>query len=154
MATPGSTNPQPPKHRVVPSIDELTEDDCFDLLRHSEVGRLAVQLPEGGVDIFPTNFVIDERSVLLRTDRGTKLDSLQTEHMVAFEADHFDYFERSAWSVVVKGRAARIDDHNELFRLLNVDIDTWHPERKPFFVRITPSIITGRRFEIHRRIEP
>ena len=111
-------------------------------------------MPAGGVDIFPVNFVLHELSVLLRTAGGTKLDSLLKEPTVAFEADHFDYFERTAWSVVVKGHAALVEDHDELFGLLNVEIDTWQPDRKPFFVRITPTSTTGRRFAIHRRVEP
>ncbi len=136
------------------STVHLDESECWDLLRDADVGRLAVQLPAGGVGIFPVNFVLDGRCVLLRTAGGTKLESLRTEPLVAFEADHFDYFERAAWSVVIKGHAALIEDHEELFGLLDVDIDTWHPERKPFFVRITPSISTGRRFAIHRRVAP
>ena len=113
-----------------------------------------MQLPAGGVDIFPVNFVLDDHCVLLRTAGGTKLDSLKSEPVVAFEADHFDYFEGSAWSVVVKGHAALVEDHDELFELLNVEIETWQPERKPFFVRITPTVTTGRRFAIRRRVEP
>lgn len=154
MATPGSPIRRPANRGDQPSSHELSESECFDLLHDTDLGRLAVQLPAGGVDIFPVNFVLDERTVLLRTAGGTKLDSLRHEPTVAFETDHFDYFERRAWSVVIKGHASLVEDHNELFRLLNVDIDTWHPERKPFFVRIVPTSTTGRRFAIHRRVEP
>ncbi len=154
MATSGPPIQPPPNRRRQPSTVELSESECFDHLGRAAVARLAVQLPAGGVDIFPVNFVLDERCVLLRTAGGTKLDSLQREPLVALEADHFDYFERTAWSVVIKGRAALVEDHNELFELIDVEIDTWHPERKPFFVRITPSMTTGRRSPIHRRAEP
>jgi nitroimidazol reductase NimA-like FMN-containing flavoprotein (pyridoxamine 5'-phosphate oxidase superfamily) len=154
MATSGPPIQRPPNRRDQSSIAELNESECFDRLRDADVGRLAVQLPTGGVDIFPVNFVIDEQCVLLRTAGGTKLESLKENPQVAFEADHFDYFGHTAWSVVIKGYAALVEDHNELFGLLNVEIDTWHPERKPFFVRITPAITTGRRFAIHRRVEP
>jgi len=153
MATPGSPIQRPANRRDQPASVELDETECFDLLRNADIGRLAVQLPAGGVDIFPVNFVLHDGTVLLRTAGGTKLDSLKNEPTVAFEVDHFDYFEHSAWSVVIKGRAALVEDHDELFALLNVDIDTWHPERKPFFVRIRPASTTGRRFAIHRRVE-
>lgn len=153
MATSGSPIQRPPNRRDQSPVTELTESECLGLLRDAEIGRLAVQLPDGGVDIFPVNFVLDDDRVLMRTAGGTKLDSLTEQPLVAFEADHFDYFEHIAWSVVIKGWATLVDDHDELFGLLNVEMDTWHPERKPFFVRITPSVTTGRRFTIHRRVE-
>lgn len=154
MSTSDTPIPRPPNRGDAAPIAELDEDECFDLLHRAEVGRLALQLSSEGVDIFPVNFVLDGRSILLRTAGGTKLDGLKAHPLVAFEVDHFDYFEHSAWSVVVKGSAAHVEDHDERFALLNVDIDTWHPERKPHFVRITPSLTTGRRFTIHRRVEP
>jgi len=154
MAPSGSPIQRPPNRRNRSSIVELTESECLDHLRRVAVGRLAVQLRAGGVDIFPVNFMLDGQCVLLRTDGGTKLDSLKGHPLVAFEADHFDYFERTAWSVVIKGRASLVEDYNELFELLDVEIETWQPERKPFFVRITPSSTTGRRFTIRRRVEP
>ncbi len=100
------------------------------------------------------NFVVDQGTVLMRTAAGTKLDSLKQEPDVAFEADHFDYFERVAWSVVIKGYASLVERHDDLFALLNVDLDAWHPDRKPFFVRVVPTSTTGRRFTIRRRVEP
>ena len=153
MATSGSPIQRPSNRGDSSPIAELDESECLQLLRDAEVGRLAVQVTDGGVDIFPVNFVVDDNRILLRTAGGTKLDGLMEQPIVAFEADHFDYFAHSAWSVVVKGYAELIEDHDELFALLNVEMDTWHPERKPFFVRITPSVTTGRRFTIHRRVE-
>ena len=153
MATPDSPIHRPTNRRDQPSSVELDEAECFDLLGGAEVGRLAVRLPAGGIDIFPVNFVLRDGDVLLRTGAGTKLDSVKSEPVVAFEADYFDYFEGSAWSVVIKGRAELVEDHDELFELLAVDIELWHPERKPFFVRIVPASTTGRRFAIHRRVE-
>jgi hypothetical protein len=144
---------RPPRRGDKNSNEQLTESACLDLLRGVEVGRLAVHLEDGGIDIFPVNFVVDGGCILLRTSAGTKLDSVKREPTVAFEADHFDYFERTAWSVVVKGYAVVVTDHDELFGLLNVDLSTWQGDRKPFFVRIRPSSITGRQFEIHRAAE-
>lgn len=126
--------------------------ECLELLRSADIGRLAVQLPEGGVDIFPVNFAVDRDTVLVRTAAGTKLDSIENEPTVAFEVDHFDWYDRSAWSVVVKGSASVVKQHNELFELFNVELDAWHPARKPFFLRLVPTSTTGRRFRISRRV--
>lgn len=127
---------------------------CLDLLRQVDVGRLAVRLPDGGVDVFPVNFVVDGGTVLLRTAAGTKLDSIRDEPRVAFEADHFDWYGQIAWSVVMKGGARLVEDPLEQFALFSVELDAWHPERKPFFVRIEPTETTGRRFRVRRRVEP
>ncbi|WP_051062223.1 pyridoxamine 5'-phosphate oxidase family protein [Ilumatobacter nonamiensis] len=134
----------------IEKTDELSVDTCWELLRGADIGRLAVQLANGGVDIFPVNFAVDRNTVLLRTASGTKLDSLADAPSVAFEVDHFDWYEASAWSVVVKGDATLITDRNELFGLFNVDLASWQSGVKPYFVRIVPSATTGRRFAVHR----
>ena len=153
MDTPGKP-PRRGERDPVEQPEALTQSACFDLLRGVEVGRLAVRLTEGGVDIFPVNFIVDAGTILLRTAAGTKLDSIEAEPSVAFEADHFDWYERTAWSVVVKGEASRITDHDELFELFGVELDPWQHERKPFFVRIVPTMTTGRRFTVQRRVAP
>lgn len=147
METP--TRPRRPRE-TVPPVDEIAESECLGLLRTADVGRLAVQLVDGGVDIFPVNFVVDEGTIVLRTASGTKLDSIGHEPLVAFEVDHFDWYEGTAWSVVVKGRTAVVTDRNELLGLANVMLGSWQSGRKPFFVRICPSTMTGRRFAVQR----
>ncbi|MFN3256411.1 MAG: pyridoxamine 5'-phosphate oxidase family protein [Ilumatobacter sp.] len=138
--------PPPPEH--------LGEVECLRLLRSVEVGRLAVRLSDGGVDVFPVNFVIDDGTVLFCTAAGTKLSSIQVEPIVAFEADHFDWYERTAWSVVVKGTTVQVTDPAEILELRDGELEAWQHDRKPFFVRITNPMITGRRFTVRRRIEP
>jgi len=148
--------PTPPPGRTssIQPVEELAVSTCFELLRGADVGRIAVQLTDGGVDIFPVNFAVDGSTVLLRTAAGTKLASVAHEPVVAFEADHFDWYERTAWSVVVKGEASLVTDRNELFGLFNVDLNSWQSDLKPYFVRIVPHSTTGRRFQVHRRVEP
>jgi nitroimidazol reductase NimA-like FMN-containing flavoprotein (pyridoxamine 5'-phosphate oxidase superfamily) len=128
------------------SGEELTEDECLALLQDCEYGRLAVRSGNDGVDVFPVNFVIHQDAVLLRTGSGTKMDSVRSEPRVAFQADHLDHETGVAWSVVVKGDAAEVIDHDERFALLNVTIDTLDPHLKPHFIRLRPVSTTGRRF--------
>ncbi len=134
--------------------DQLTEQECISLLDRVDVGRLAVRLGDGGVDVFPVNFLIDHGTVVFCTAAGTKLSSIEDEPTVAFEADAFDWYERTAWSVVVKGRASLITDPDVVLELRNGELDVWQHDRKPFFVRITPSLTTGRRFTVRRGVEP
>ena len=134
--------------------EELAESECLDLLRRVAVGRLAVRLTDGGVDVFPVNFVVDHSTVVFCTAAGSKLSSIEDEPIVAFEADHFDWYERTAWSVVVKGSAARVTDRTELLGLVDGELESWQHDRKSFFVRIVPTMTTGRRFTVRRRVEP
>ena len=50
----------------------LEPPECWTLLRHTEVGRLAVTMGTSP-DIFPVNFAVDRGSVVFRTAEGTKL---------------------------------------------------------------------------------
>ena len=50
----------------------LDSDACWSMLQQAEVGRLAVSL-DGDLEIFPVNFVVDNRTVVFRTAAGTKL---------------------------------------------------------------------------------
>ncbi len=146
--------PEPHQRDQLQRPEELTESECLGLLGSADVGRLAVRLADGGVDVFPVNFIVDRGTVLFCTAAGRKLSSIEVEPLVAFEADHFDWYERIAWSVVVKGVAMRVTDRDELLELADGDLDSWQHDRKTDFVRIVPSTTTGRRFTVRRRVEP
>ena len=84
----------------------LSDGECFELLRGEQVGRLAVAIGPHP-DIFPVNYVVDGRSIVFRTLEGTKLAASVLTPAVAFEVDGIIEASDEAWSVVVKGRAAR-----------------------------------------------
>ncbi|HEX6658882.1 MAG TPA: pyridoxamine 5'-phosphate oxidase family protein [Ilumatobacter sp.] len=132
-----------------PTILELDEHQCWDLLRSQEVGRLAVAIANHP-DIFPVNFVVDHASVVFRTAEGTKLAAAVLGESVAFEADGES--EGEAWSVVVKGRAVEIEQMYELFDALDLPLYPWHAAPKHRFVRILPELVTGRRFRVADRV--
>lgn len=131
-------------------IEELSASECLALLRTVDLGRVAVNTADGGVDIFPINYVVDHGAVVFRTAPGTKLELIAAATRVAFEADHFDWYDGLAWSVVIKGEAALVTDRSDLLDLFDTDVQPWHPARKPHFVRLEASIITGRRFAVTR----
>lgn len=125
----------------------LDEHICLALLQESDVGRLAVVVAEQP-EIFPVNFIVDHGEVLFRTADGTKLAAVALGAAVAFEADGCDRRSGEAWSVVVKGRAEEVHDVYELFEAAGLPLYPWQSAPKPLFVRITPSEITGRRFQV------
>ena len=130
------------------AIEAIPESQCLALLRNVVIGRLGVTTDDGGVDLFPVNFVVDRGEILFRTAAGTKLERIEENPKVAFETDHFDWYERTAWSVVVKGEATIVHERDDLIDLFEVDVLPWHADPKPYFVRLLPDSITGRRFRV------
>ena len=128
-----------------PVTTVLGEDECWRMLARADVGRLAVSV-SGEPQIFPVNFVIDNRSVLFRTAEGTKLASLAVSARVAFEVDGFDAATGEAWSVVVRGAAKMLDKLNDVYAAQELPLFSWEATPKPVFVRIIPKAVTGRRF--------
>ena len=124
----------------------LSTNQCWELLRESVVGRLAVTV-DGSPEIFPVNPVVDHGTIVFRTTAGTKLAATQGRD-VAFEVDGYDAGTAQAWSVVVKGRAFEILEIQETLRALRLPLYPWHPGHKPRFVRIEPTTVTGRRFVV------
>ncbi len=125
----------------------LSESECWTLLEAAAVGRLAVDIA-GQPDIFPINFVVDDSGIVFRTAAGTKLAGAVLNRRVAFEIDGYEPDDRSAWSVVVKGHARAIERMQEVFDAEELPLYPWIAWDKPNFVRIEPTVITGRRFHV------
>ena len=127
-------------------ITELTADECWQLLRSHDLGRIAASAA-GLVDIFPINYAVDDSmTVYFRTAPGTKLLELAINDRVAFEIDGAN--ESRAWSVVVKGRAERIDRRSEMEAAERLGLSPWIPSLAYRWVRIRPTEIAGRRFAL------
>ena len=125
---------------------ELTSTASWTRLRQASVGRLAVVV-DGHPDIFPVNHIVDHDSVVFRSAAGTKLASC-AGHRVAFEVDGYDVVTGSAWSVVVKGHAARVNQLYDVLEVIELPLFPWHSGPKPHFIRIEAETITGRQFEV------
>lgn len=128
------------------AVQELTADACWTLMRSTTVGRLAVWLDDHP-DIFPLNFVVDQGTVIFRTGEGTKVAGISGTP-VALEADGLDEATGEAWSVVVRGRAHSITEQHDVMDTADLPLHPWHGGRKDRFVRITPDVISGRRFAV------
>ena len=126
-------------------IEILDEDECLRLLAVEEVGRLAV-IHATAPRIFPVNYVLENRTIVFRTDAGTKLDHGQRSP-VCFEIDAFDRPTRSGWSVVVTGRLEEITpfDSRILAEAKALQIDPWAGGTRSHWMRILIDQISGRR---------
>lgn len=127
-------------------ITELTTDQCWQLLRSRDLGRIAASAA-GTVDIFPINYAVDGTpAIYFRTAPGTKLLELAINDRVAFEIDDHDAAE--AWSVVVKGRAERVERQSEMDAAELLGLTPWIPTLKYRWVRIRPTEVAGRKFTL------
>jgi nitroimidazol reductase NimA-like FMN-containing flavoprotein (pyridoxamine 5'-phosphate oxidase superfamily) len=127
-------------------VGVMTPDECWDMLRANEFGRLAYHLA-GEVHLTPINYAVDHDTLLFRTAEGSKLLGVEMNPDVAFEIDEFD--EHHARSVVLRGVARHLGEDEE-HRAENVPLRPWVPTLKYDVVEIRPTEISGRQFELSR----
>jgi len=127
-------------------VTELTSDECWEMLRDEEFGRLAFRLVDE-VHITPINYAVQGGSLLFRTAEGNKLLAVVMGSEVAFEIDRYD--EQSARSVVVRG-TARLLPEDEAHRADNVPLRPWTSTLKYNVVEIQPKVVSGRAFQLSR----
>jgi nitroimidazol reductase NimA-like FMN-containing flavoprotein (pyridoxamine 5'-phosphate oxidase superfamily) len=138
MPGPAAAEPRPDRWQ------ELTKAECFELLANEHLGRVAVVDDRGPV-VFPVNFVLDRRTVVFRTEQGTKLHAAGRGSRVCFEVDRADAVAHTGWSVIVRGEITEVTDRAELERLRELPLQTWAPGVRDRYVRILPAVLTGRR---------
>jgi len=121
----------------------LSETESWNLLASVALGRLITSV-DGEPEVFPVNFVVQDRTVLFRTAEGTKLVSAAINNNVVFEAD--DHNVAQGWSVVVRGIARTLRTDDEISAAERAQLLPWTATIKQHHVRVIPSRITGRRF--------
>ncbi len=131
-------------------MEDLSTSTCWALLRSVAVGRLAVHGDDDEIEIFPVNFIVDQGSVVFRTAEGTKLARSRDRRRAAFEVDDFDFYDGTAWSVVLRGLPSAIEHHDDVVATFDLQLRPWQAGPKPTYVRITPDVVTGRRFQVDR----
>lgn len=128
------------------TVTELSQEECWQMLREEELGRLAFRMVDE-VHIAPVNFAVDHDTLLFRTAGGEKLLAVAMGSEVAFEVDRWT--EDTARSVVVRG-SARILSEEEEHRAENLPLRPWVGSPKYNVVEITPRVVSGRAFRLSR----
>ncbi len=120
--------------------------ECVELLAKEPIGRVVFVDSEGQPIALPVNYCWYEDSVVFRTLEGQKLFAAIAEQRVSFEVDSWDRNTRTGTSVLVKGRAAKIDEWAEREQLERLDLAPWDQTKwHDLWVRIEPAEVTGRR---------
>ena len=83
------------------------------MIERAVLGRLAFQ-HEGGTIILPVTHVLDGRTVLFRSTRGSKFDASVMARPAVFEVDEWDAASRTGASVIVNGTLDVVDDTEAL----------------------------------------
>ncbi len=133
-----------PQTEAAGPVAVLSDDESWDLISGVHLGRLVTVL-EGRPEIFPVNFVVQRRTILFRSAEGTKLFSTVMNDHVLFEAD--DHGVAEGWSVIIRGTAELLYGSDDIQEAEKAGLYPWIPTQKLRFVRITPTDVTGRRFE-------
>ena len=116
----------------------------MELLASTGIGRVILS-EQAMPTALPVAYAVDRGEIIFRSSSGTKLSAATSGTVIAFEVDSFDERERAGWSVVVTGLASVITDQQEEERADSLDIPSWVEPEGARFIRLLPSIVTGRR---------
>lgn len=121
----------------------IAEEECWRLVGTRRWGRLLVVVADHP-ELFPVDHLVDGRSLLVRTEEGTKLRAALGAR-VGFEVDEVDDDARLGWTVMLAGYANEVFDTREL-DLAEIDADeaVWTGDRV-HWLRIVPFKVSGRR---------
>ncbi len=132
-------------------VTVLSEDESWERLCSVALGRLVTNFA-GEPEIFPVNYVVQDRTVLFRTAEGTKLYSAVSNRTVVFEAD--DHNVTEGWSVIVRGRARLLKTDADIQKAERAQLVSWIATPKSCYVQVTASDITGRHFRFGPEPDP
>lgn len=130
-------------------LEELSRQECFELLRQEKVGRL-VYIDDLGPIAEPVNYAVAGETIVLRVEGGGKRQAA-SQGVLAFEVDRLDPDHKSGWSVIMRGpgREVPLDDVPALvheLRQMGVDPPLpWASGIHKVWLRITISSLSGRR---------
>ncbi len=126
-------------------LSAIGEEECFELLGTQSLGRLAI-VRDGRPEIFPVNYALDAKTVIIRTATGVKLDYGSFSH-VAFEVEQIDRDSRQGWVVELKGFAQEITDGADAWSVHARELapDPWVQGDHEHFLAISRGEVSGRR---------
>jgi nitroimidazol reductase NimA-like FMN-containing flavoprotein (pyridoxamine 5'-phosphate oxidase superfamily) len=131
------------------TLEQLSREECLRLVGQVPVGRI-VYTRQALPAVELVNFTMDDGDVVIRTDSSGKLAAATRGAVVAFEADSVDTATHAGWSVTIVGYSRAVVDGDEVRHLEQVGLVPWAPGKRDHFIRITPTIVNGRRLATQR----
>lgn len=130
-------------------IEELSEEECFDLVGQEMVGRFVFQDAEGPAAL-PVNYGVAGRQIVFRTEAGSHFREV-LQGPVAIEVDHTDAETGKGWSVLLRGSAREVDlnDVPELLGQMGAAFPhPWVEGVHNIWIALTPAKVTGRKLTL------
>jgi uncharacterized protein len=130
------------------ALEQLSRAECMRLIGMVPVGRIVYTrraLP--AVEL--VNFALVDGDIVIRTSAAGKLAAATRGTVVAFEAGSVDRAGQAGWSVTVVGQAQAVTDGTEIRDLERAALASWVPGERDHFIRISPTIVNGRRVGGH-----
>jgi hypothetical protein len=133
-----------------PGVETIDEAECLRLIAPGGVGRLGYS-GRNGVGVLPVCYRLVGGSILFRTPLDSPTDEdLRTgiqgaEYKVSFEIDDVGQDAREGWMVFIQGDAHHMDSEDDRASAWTPDISPPDSGTQEHFLRITPTLITGRR---------
>jgi hypothetical protein len=127
-----------------PPVEELSRDECMRLTGSVPVGRI-VYTRQALPAVELVNFALVNGDIVIRTFAEGKLAAATRGAVVAFEVDSVDPDKHTGWSVTIVGQARAVTDGAEIRDLDQVVPPSWVTSEREHFIRISPSIVNGRR---------
>jgi uncharacterized protein len=125
-------------------LEILDEDECWRLIGSAPIGRV-VFVDATGPAALPVTHTVSDRTIVFRSERGSKLSMVERGRPLAFEVDEWDGSTGTGWSVLLRGSSELVaaDD------VARVERRTAHPWVEVgdtgAWARIRPFEVTGRR---------
>ena len=126
------------------ALEHLARDECIRLIASVPVGRI-VYTRQALPAVELVNFALHDGDIVIKTDAGGKLAAATRGAVVAFEADSVDAAGHAGWSVTLVGEARAVTDSEEIRDLDQIALTPWAPGKRDHYIRISPSIVHGRR---------
>ncbi len=129
-------------------LEIIDEEECWELVAGKQIGRLAVSIANDP-DVFPLNYRVDDKTIVIRTLPGLKLAAAVLGNPVAFEIDDIREDTHSGWSVVIHGYGQEIGEVEDRLHAEDLEVQPWAAGEKSRYMRIVPDRISGRRVTSH-----
>jgi uncharacterized protein len=136
-----------------PVLEHLSRGECMRLVGSVPLGRI-VYTRQALPAVELVNFALADGDIVIRTDSSDKLAAATRGVVVAFEADSVDVAAQAGWSVTIVGFSRAVTDSEEIRRLEQTGLEPWAPGKRDHFIRISPSIVNGRRISAKPPVQP
>lgn len=129
----------------------LDDDEARRLLGVGVVGRVAYVDADGTLQVVPVNYRERDGDVYWLTLPDGVLARAADADQVVFEVDHHDDTFQDGWSILVRGRAERVDDDALAAELLERGLRPWAAGERTTLLRLRADRTSGRRVRLAPR---